>query len=187
MFRWDDSLVSCVHGIQDGRPIHVKNIYKCAFKNIRICVDGAFHDSVNLQIWPESFRFFFFFIFDKFRSLNLQEKAKFWRNKKDKMKWIPLVAKTSHLVNSQLGPVAPVYSELLHYSDWEGDPWYGFNKQNSNSARASHVFANFYSPSLRYMEDISTQTQIYFSLFTLWCQCSLKIHFHRKITYIWST
>ena len=133
------------------------------------------------------FVFFFFFIFDKFRSLNLQEKAKFWRNKKDKMKWIPLVAKTSHLVNSQLGPVAPVYSELLHYSDWEGDPWYRFNKQNNNSARASHVFANFYSPSLRYMEDISTQRQIYFSLFTLWCQCSLKIHFHRKITYIWST
>ena len=25
-------------------------------------------------------------------------------------------------VNSQLGPVAPVYSELLHFSDWEGDP-----------------------------------------------------------------
>ena len=31
-------------------------------KNIRICVDGAFHDSVNLQIRPESFRFFFSFL-----------------------------------------------------------------------------------------------------------------------------
>ena len=26
-------------------------------------MDGAFHDSVNLQIRPESFRFFFFFSF----------------------------------------------------------------------------------------------------------------------------
>ena len=30
---------------------------------------------------------------------------------KEKMKWISLVAKTSHPVNSQLGPLAPVYSE----------------------------------------------------------------------------
>ena len=43
-------------------------------------MDGAFHDSVNLKIRPESFRFFFQFIhiqFGKFRSLNLHEKAKF--------------------------------------------------------------------------------------------------------------
>ena len=87
---------------------------------------------------------------------------------KEKMKRISLVAKTSHRVNSQLGPVAPVYSELLHFSDWEGDPSrYRFNKQDNNSARAWHVFVNFYSPSLRYMEDISTQRQVCFSLFTL--------------------
>ena len=41
----EDSLVSRVGGIPDGRPIQVKNIYKCGFKNIRICVDGPFHDS----------------------------------------------------------------------------------------------------------------------------------------------
>ena len=38
-------------------------------------MDGAFHDSVNLQIRPESFRFFvvvvvFFFIYFIFNSLN---------------------------------------------------------------------------------------------------------------------
>ena len=90
-------------------------------------------------------------------------------------------------VNSQLGPVAPVYSELLHFSDWEGDPWYRFYKQNNNSARAWHVFVNFYSPSLRYVEDISTQRQVSFFLFTLWWQCSLKLYFHGKINYIWPT
>ena len=57
-------------GIPDGRPIHVKNISKFAFKNIRICMDWAFHDSVNLKIRPESFRFFFFnsFIFNSVNS-----------------------------------------------------------------------------------------------------------------------
>ena len=39
-----------------------KYLYKCAFKNIRICVDRAFQDSVNLQIKPESFRFVFSFL-----------------------------------------------------------------------------------------------------------------------------
>ena len=85
-------------------------------------------------------------------------------NIKEKMKWIPLVTKTSHRVSSQLGLLVPVYSELLHFSNWQGNPWYRFNKQNNNSASVSHVFANFYSPSPRYMENISTQTQIYFSL-----------------------
>ena len=42
MFRWEDSLVSRVDGVPDGRPIHVKSVYKCGFKNIWICVDGAF-------------------------------------------------------------------------------------------------------------------------------------------------
>ena len=55
-------MVSRVDEIPDGRPIHVKSIYKCGFKNIRICANGAFHDSVNLQIWPESFHFFISFI-----------------------------------------------------------------------------------------------------------------------------
>ena len=54
------SLVSRVDGIPDGRSIHVKNIYKCGFINIQICMDGAFHDSVNLKIRPESFHFFQF-------------------------------------------------------------------------------------------------------------------------------
>ena len=48
-------------------------------------------------------------------------------------------------------------------------------------------FLYVYSSSLRYMQDISTRRQNYFSLFTLWCQCFLKIHIHRKITYIWPT
>ena len=43
-------MVSRVDGVPDGRPVHVKNISKCTFKNIRICMDEAFHDSVNLQI-----------------------------------------------------------------------------------------------------------------------------------------
>ena len=56
-------------GIPDGRPIHVKNISKCAFENIRICMDGAFHDSINLKIRPESFHFFFnSFIFNSVNS-----------------------------------------------------------------------------------------------------------------------
>ena len=64
-------MVSCVDGIQDGRPIHVKNIYKCAFKNIRICVDGAFHDSVTTNMTRIiSFFFSFFFISLIFNSLN---------------------------------------------------------------------------------------------------------------------
>ena len=46
----EDSLVSRVDGIPDGRPIQVKNIYKCGFKNIRICVDGPFHDSRDFKI-----------------------------------------------------------------------------------------------------------------------------------------
>ena len=33
-------------------------------------MDEAFHDSVNPQIWPESFRFFFFLISFIFNSLN---------------------------------------------------------------------------------------------------------------------
>ena len=53
-------MVSREDEIPDGRPIHVKNISKCAFKNIRICMDGAFHDSVDLKIRPESFHFFQF-------------------------------------------------------------------------------------------------------------------------------
>ena len=55
-------------GIPDGRPIHVKNIYKCAFKNIRICVDGAFHDSVTTNM--NRIVSFFFFISLIFNSLN---------------------------------------------------------------------------------------------------------------------
>ena len=43
-------MVSCVDGSPDERAIREKTIYKCDLKNIRICVDGAFHDSVNLQI-----------------------------------------------------------------------------------------------------------------------------------------
>ena len=55
----EDSLVSRVDGIPDGRPIHVKNISKCAFKNIPICMDRAFHNIVNLKIRrQESFCFF---------------------------------------------------------------------------------------------------------------------------------
>ena len=46
----EDSLVSRVDGIPDGRPIQVKHIYKCGFKNIRICVDGPFHDSRDFKI-----------------------------------------------------------------------------------------------------------------------------------------
>ena len=35
-------------------------------------MDGAFHDSVNLQIWPESFRFFLIsFIFNSVNSETL--------------------------------------------------------------------------------------------------------------------
>ena len=62
-------MVSCVDGIQDGRPIHVKNIYKCAFKNIRICVDGAFHDSVTTNMTRiVSFCFFISLIFNSLNS-----------------------------------------------------------------------------------------------------------------------
>ena len=68
MFRWEDSLVSCVDGSPDERVIRVKTLYKCCFKNIRIYVDGAFHDSVNLQIWPESFCFFISFIINSVNS-----------------------------------------------------------------------------------------------------------------------
>ena len=57
-------------GSPDERAIREKTIYKCGFKNIRICVDGAFHDSVNLQIRPDSFRFFFFFISFIFNGVN---------------------------------------------------------------------------------------------------------------------
>ena len=46
----EDSPVSRVDGIPDGRPIQVKNIYKCGFRNIRICVDGPFHDSRDFKI-----------------------------------------------------------------------------------------------------------------------------------------
>ena len=138
MFRWQDSLVSCVDGTQDGGLIHVKNIYKCAFKNIRICVDGAFHDSVTTNI-TRIISFFFSLMFNsvKFRSLNLHEKAKFWRILKRAVFTIAsfysfrflqgfaffcklglllfkpqgdyqVVVKKSDRVNSQLGPVAPV-------------------------------------------------------------------------------
>ena len=46
----EDSLVSRVDGITDRRLIQVKNIYKWGFKNIRICVDGPFHDSRDFKI-----------------------------------------------------------------------------------------------------------------------------------------
>ena len=46
----ENSLVSRVDGIPDGRPIQVKNIYKCGFKNIRICVDRPFHDRRDFKI-----------------------------------------------------------------------------------------------------------------------------------------
>ena len=46
----EDSLVSRVGGIPDGRPIQVKNIYKCGLKNIRICVDGPFNDRRDFKI-----------------------------------------------------------------------------------------------------------------------------------------
>ena len=62
--------------------------------------------------------------------------------------------------------------------------WYRFNKQNNNSACALHVFINLFTVSTLW-ENIGTRRQISFSLFALWCQCSLKIHFHRKIAYIW--
>ena len=61
----EDSLVSRVDGIPDGRPIHVKNKSKCAFKNIRICMDRAFHDSANLKRRQESVRFFRFIYVQK--------------------------------------------------------------------------------------------------------------------------
>ena len=51
-------MVSCVDGSPDERAIRQKTIYKCGFKNIRICMDRAFHDSFNLKIRQESFRFF---------------------------------------------------------------------------------------------------------------------------------
>ena len=46
----EDSLVSRVDVIPDGGPIQVKNIYKCDFKNILICVDEAFHDSRDFKV-----------------------------------------------------------------------------------------------------------------------------------------
>ena len=81
MLRWEDSLVSCVDGIQDGRPIHVKNICKCAFKNIRILCGRGFSRLSIYKYVQIHFVFLisFIFKFGKFRSLNLHEKAKFWR------------------------------------------------------------------------------------------------------------
>ena len=81
IFRWEDSLVSCVDGIPDGRPIHVKNICKCAFKNIRILCGRGFSRLSIYKYVQIHFVFLISFIlkFGKFRSLNLHEKAKFWR------------------------------------------------------------------------------------------------------------
>ena len=70
-------------------------------------------------------------------------------------------------VNSQLGPVAPVYSELLHFSDWEGDPWYRFNKQNYNSASAWHVFVNSFAVTTLYRVRKHPKTNFFFSIYTL--------------------
>ena len=55
------------------------------------------------------------------------------------MKGISLVAKTSHRVNSQLSPEAPVYSELLHYSGWEVTLYMGLPNVGRIKSQATDV------------------------------------------------